>query len=572
MKRRRKNRKMGLVPKQMLLIGLVVWISIAIIIAIVTNTREADMIELVHEECTAVSTILASYIDGDKVAQAGENQAYYDEVKAQLEQALADAHLGYIYTLWTDGTTVFYGIDGSAEDPAEYGEDSEESYTYLAPAFAGIVVVNEEMAQYTDGNYYISAYVPLHGADGSVRAVLGCDFNVNNVHAKVVKAWTWLFLWATMATALASGTVFLILLGTVRNITNLNDKVDELVSSNGDLTKKIVVKSGDEIENLANAINDLMQYIREVVVNISNNSVQVNDASHIMAQDLTKAQNAITEVSATMEQMSAGMEETNASLTEIADSVNAIYHEIVSISGQTEESAGYCNEVMKKAEDISRNSMQMQEDALAQTDAFAETIEEKIQNSKKVQEITELVDAIMQISNQTNLLSLNASIEAARAGETGRGFAVVADEIGKLANECKVSASRINDVSAYVIEVVNELAEEAKRMVEFSRNQIAGECDQLKETSENYRKDVQEIGELMQNFTDSCQNLRKLMDGIRESIGATNIAVEETTLGIANTAEAMVTIAASAEDIMEKANENVNTSGALDYEVNKFTY
>lgn len=158
------------------------------------------------------------------------------------------------------------------------------------------------------------------------------------------------------------------------------------------------------------------------------------------------------------------------------------------------------------------------------------------------------------------------------AGESGRGFAVVADEIAKLANECKESASRINDVSNYVITIVNELAEEAERMVEFARHEISYSCNQLKETSENYKNDVHEIGVLMQNFTASCEELKNVMDGIKDSIGATNVAIEETTRGISNTAETMVNLSASTENIMAKANENVTTSGALDNEVNKFTF
>ena len=572
MKKKRKTRKLGLVAKQMMMIGLVVWLAIAIIVAIITNTRRDDMVELAGEECIAVSTLLSSYVDADAVASAGEDEAIYNALQAQLAQAIYDANMEYVYTLWTDGSTIYYGIDGSLEDPAEYGEKSEETYDFLAPAFEGTPVVENSLTQNEDGNYYITAYVPLTGEDGTVTSLLACDFNANHVHAKVVKAWTWLFLWATMGTLLASGSVLIILSRTVKNITTVNDKVDELIYSNGDLTKEIVVKSGDEIENLTNAINSLMQYIREIVVNISNNSTQVNEASCVMAEDLNNAQTSISDVSATMEEMSAGMEETNASLTEITNSVNSIYDEIVIISEKTEQSATYCNDVMNKAEDISQNSIKTQTIALAKTNQFAETIEEKIQNSKRVAEISELVDAIMQISNQTNLLSLNASIEAARAGESGRGFAVVADEIAKLANECKESASRINDVSNYVITIVNELAEEAERMVAFARHEISYSCDQLKETSENYKNDVHEIGVLMQNFTASCEELKNVMDGIKESIGATNVAIEETTRGISNTAETMVILSASTENIMTKANENVTTSGALDNEVNKFTF
>ena len=88
---------------------------------------------------------------------------------------------------------------------------------------------------------------------------------------------------------------------------------------------------------------------------------------------------------------------------------------------------------------------------------FAVTVNEKIERSKAVEEISELTTEIINITDQTNLLALNASIEAARAGEAGRGFAVVADEIGKLASNSAVAAGEIRRVSAEVISAVNEL-------------------------------------------------------------------------------------------------------------------
>lgn len=94
-------------------------------------------------------------------------------------------------------------------------------------------------------------------------------------------------------------------------------------------------------------------------------------------------------------------------------------------------------------------------------------IDEKIEKSKAVEQIDSLTQEIIGITEQTQLLALNASIEAARAGEAGKGFAVVAQEINKLAEDSEETANQINSVSQLVITAVNELAAEAGKMADF---------------------------------------------------------------------------------------------------------
>lgn len=576
MKKARKTRKLSMTMKLLLMTCLVVWGSICIIIMFTIRARTKDYKNLAGKEAAAVANLVAGYIDKDTYLQGvdeGPDSDAFLQIQQELTGYIGNTGVKYIYTLWTDGAVVYYGIDGDPADPADYGEEFEETYEFLASSFAGEVIVDTDMSEPDDeGDYLITAYVPMLNENGTVIGVLATDYDANEIRGLIEKAWGYLFVFATCGTLLSSVCLFFVIKGNVKNIILLNDKIDELVSSNGDLTKELKVTSGDELENLANSVNAFMGYIRAVVTNISDNSKQVNSASLVMAGDLNNAQNAITDVSAIMEEMSAGMEETSASLYEINESVSAAYEEIIDINDKAEQSAQYCSSVMNKADNISAQSIQTREDAMRQTKAVSERIAQKIEKSKRVEEINELVDTILEISSQTNLLSLNASIEAARAGESGKGFAVVADEIGKLANECRDSASRISEVSAYVIAAVNELAEEAKDMVEYSGAEIEKNCDTIKETSDSYRQDVHEIATLMQEFTKSCETLKMAMDGIKEAVSVTNIAIDESTKGIASTAESLVELANTSEDIKERANGNVDISNALDVEVNKFKY
>ena len=142
-----------------------------------------------------------------------------------------------------------------------------------------------------------------------------------------------------------------------------------------------------------------------------------------------------------MEEMSAAMEETSASLNQINESIGKVYNAIGAISENADGGKDSSSQIMEKAAGIYEKAVQEQKEAKGMAQDMAESVNEKIGKSKAVEEISTLTENIISITEQTNLLSLNASIEAARAGEAGRGFAVVADEIGKLASNSAETAA-----------------------------------------------------------------------------------------------------------------------------------
>ncbi|MGN1179642.1 MAG: methyl-accepting chemotaxis protein, partial [Suilimivivens sp.] len=201
---------------------------------------------------------------------------------------------------------------------------------------------------------------------------------------------------------------------------------------------------------------------------------------------------------------------------------------------------------------------------------MAKAVNEKIEKSKAVEQISILTSNIISITSQTNLLSLNASIEAARAGEAGKGFAVVADEIGKLATNSGETAVQIQQVSAGVIEAVNELAKNAEMMLAFMDETAMKGYEKLLETSGSYRNDAGEMNSIMQSFADESAKVKNSIDQIKESISAVNVAVEESVKGITNVTEMAVDLTAGVGDIENEANSNMNIANQLNEEVNKF--
>lgn len=324
------------------------------------------------------------------------------------------------------------------------------------------------------------------------------------------------------------------------------------------------------MELIAENVNALLEYIRLIMLNIADNSRHLSVSTENVVQSLFEAEGNIADVSATMEEMSAAVEETSCSLSQVHDSIGDIYHAIEDISQKADGGQNSSQEIMKKAADIHQSAVKNQREANEKTQVMAAAVNDKIEKSRTVEQIGELTANIISITGQTNLLALNASIEAARAGEAGKGFAVVANEIGKLAANSAQAAAQIRTVSDNVTEAVEELAEEAEKMLAFMNETAIEGFQKLLETSKSYQGDVGNMSSLMEEFAIESRKLRESIDGIKDAVSMVNDAMEDSAQGITNVAEMSSELTMRVKDISGEADLNKNISIKLSGEVDKF--
>lgn len=309
-----------------------------------------------------------------------------------------------------------------------------------------------------------------------------------------------------------------LLLWVIGPVKKATKQVDELVEgircNKGDITKRIHVGSRDEVGRLAIAINDLVAQMQIIIRAITEGCGQMEEKQADIISNVEKVNATADHTMQNLGIMSEGMQLVTGAIDGVQQDTGVLDHTVENMLEVAQNGRDYAADIKEKAGKMKATAVESKQEATLVMKEIDTAMTESIANSRQIHKITELTEEILGIAGTTNLLALNASIEAARAGEAGRGFAVVAEEIRKLADSSRESANNIQEISNRVVESVEELSENATRLLEFMNTRVMKDYDALEDTGSNYHEAADHVDEMMNEFGQKIDELLSVLQNV----------------------------------------------------------
>lgn len=360
----------------------------------------------------------------------------------------------------------------------------------------------------------------------------------------------------------------------VNPIVKTNKELKEISTlindNNGDLTKRVNVKSSDEIGQLAQGINQFLDILQNTIGKIVEGSKNLDNMINSVGENVTVSNDNAQDVSSAMEELSATMQEIAATIQTVNDNTESVGKNVVDIADKTEQINNYSQDMRERADSLAKSADENKRTTDEMVGNIVGTLKKAIEDSKSVERVNELTGEILNISSQTNLLALNASIEAARAGEAGKGFAVVADEIRQLADSSRDTANNIQAINEHVTSAVYQLIDNSNKIINYIEETIFADYDSFVQAGAQYNEDACYISEIMQEFAEKTEKLKELMKNTVESIEGISSGVEQSANAVTSSAVSTSQLVEQMNSIDKEMSESRNTVGELKAQTDVF--
>ncbi|MBQ7636360.1 MAG: methyl-accepting chemotaxis protein [Lachnospiraceae bacterium] len=360
-----------------------------------------------------------------------------------------------------------------------------------------------------------------------------------------------------------------VLLRPLTNVEHELKKVATLDFTESDALDRYANRN-DEVGTIAGATIALKDAVSDTMKMVGTSAGKMNTNSQALVDTSKLLSNFTEESMAVTEELYARIEQTNESVRKTEEEINKVVGLVQNVTDKVGAGEKLSKDLIKKTDVVTREVEGKLEASREKIDETRTNVYDAVESLETVKKINDLASAILDITSQTNLLSLNASIEAARAGEAGRGFAVVASEIAKLATESQQTAGRIQDIVAESNIAVEKVRTSVEAVMKFVLEDVEGEFKSFGESSRSYGSDIGTIMDSIDEIGGAMDTLKASVDDIGKYIREVANCADNNHDGVQQIVDKNMGTTKVVEDINVIIDSERESAGSLNDMVGKF--
>ena len=496
-----KRVQMNMFGMLMLLTMIPLFVSMILISVISLNITKSNLESAAEEKLYVVANDLSNHCRENEISYATAEQ-YHDYIDSLKEQKIEMA------IIIKDSPSV-----ASIKNENDYRvrdiEVSEEIYAHGDEGFYDSDVV-------IDGKVYYGYYKPITVHDEVIGMAFAAQLKDNvteAVNSSIVKFVSIAFVLVAVFTLI----ILLFSKGLIKAFLVLDENVNAL--SQGDLSAHSEHRSGiKEVHNLFSSAKHMQENLSDIIGKVKNVSGELVDNVSEVTSLSQKSADRAQSITMAMQELS----DSTMNMTESVQDINLQMIEIGNCVGDISENVDrlyVTSESIQKVNEEAKVNMQTIHDNTVQSVTAVNDITEQIkETNESIKGIDTAVELILSISEQTQLLSLNASIEAARAGEMGKGFSVVAEEIRNLSEQSAEGAEMIKDIAKIIVEKSHksvQLAEEVHSLIMLEQENVSKTQLKYEELSKDIGDSVNEIKAISDKTEYLTEYKEKVVDHVQ---------------------------------------------------------